>query len=1129
VKDTVAPEAPVLDVANSSTGTSTGTVVGTGTKEDPIVVAADGKIDIKVDADTEWRYSVDGGLNWVQGTPDGIPSANLAEGNNTIQIVQVDKAGNISPPKQIEIVKDTVAPEAPVLDVANSSTGTSTGTVVGTGTKEDPIVVAANGNVNIATDIDGEWRYSTDGGQTWKPGAAAGISAKDLVEGDNTILIVQVDKAGNASAPTSITVVKDTVAPEVPVLDLTGSVTGDHIGAVVGTGTPEDPILLGATGNLSFATDPDSSWNYSTDGGQTWKSGSAAGISADDLAEGNNSIQIVQVDRAGNMSDPTTIEVVKDTVAPTAPVTQVTAVSGTGTESDPIRMTANGSISIGTDADAQWLYSKDNGQTWLKGSGTSLTAAQLSEGSNSLQIIQLDSAGNASDPVNLTVVKDTTAAKLAVTFTQVLGYDSGNRPVVEPGGTLTFGNLEPGAKVQIWGNGYAVDYTTDSSIVVGSKFSYGYHGMEFRQVDALGNASGWTSIAFVMGWSGVVTPIVTVQVDTNPAGDCVGQGTTDDPYYVATGGLIEVGQATISSYRYSIDGGSTWKQGPAGGIQATELAEGKNTLQLVQTDSKGNVSAPVTITVVKDTIAQDLTVSLTQVAGYDASGQPVVAEGSGAELKFGNLENGGKVQYSLSATGPWIDVGSSDSQSLDALLSQHGATQLYFRQLDVFGNVGNETQLNLDYVATGTAADYVTSDLLSIHVTATSTGNTVGTGTQADPYYMGNGGLIEIGHGTASGFLFSTDGGQTWTQGTGTGITASALAEGSNTLQVIQIDSNGNASQPGTITVVKDSTAAALQVSLTQVAGYDENFLAVVVDGDGSVFKFGNLEAGAKVQYSWYNQAPWYDLPTTDGIGAGDLGSGGGLKHYYFRQVDQFGNASEGTEIVFQLERSWTDQTYVTYPSLAIDVTTNAQGDVLGTGTESNPYYVAGSGAIDIGQGGFAAGYLYSLDNGQTWVQGTGSVIHADALVEGTNTLQIIQIDNNGSTSKPETITVIKDTMAEKLSVTLTGLAGFDADGVPIFDLANAGGQFHFNNLEAGAHIELSNGDQSAWMNLGTSETIDIASFPWSNFGKDDVLLRQVDASGNVGETIHFTFWVDNSGTNTTVVTPGTTYSPLGI
>ncbi len=117
---------------------------------------------------------------------------------------------------------------------------------------------------------------------------------------------------------------QDTVAPAAPATQVTGG---------KGTGTVDDPIIINGTGSVQVGVEDGSDWRYSKDGGVTWTPGTGSGIPGTDLNEGNNTIEIVQEDQAGNRSPATTIEVVKDTVAPAAPATQVTGGKGTGTVS----------------------------------------------------------------------------------------------------------------------------------------------------------------------------------------------------------------------------------------------------------------------------------------------------------------------------------------------------------------------------------------------------------------------------------------------------------------------------------------------------------------------------------------------------------------------------------------------------------------------------------------------------------------------------------------------------------------------------------------------------------------------------------------------------------------------------
>ncbi|MFM8745887.1 MAG: beta strand repeat-containing protein [Aestuariivirga sp.] len=137
-------------------------------------------------------------------------------------------------------------------------------------------------------------QYSADNGMTWS-------SSFTPVEGSNTVLVRQIDVAGNVSTATSFTFTLDTAAtaPSVALTTDSGSSSTDRItsnGALTVSGTEAGAAV-----------------QYSTDGGVSW-SGSFTPV------EGPNVVQVRQIDVAGNTSAATSFAFTLDAIAPNAPV-----------------------------------------------------------------------------------------------------------------------------------------------------------------------------------------------------------------------------------------------------------------------------------------------------------------------------------------------------------------------------------------------------------------------------------------------------------------------------------------------------------------------------------------------------------------------------------------------------------------------------------------------------------------------------------------------------------------------------------------------------------------------------------------------------------------------------------------
>jgi uncharacterized repeat protein (TIGR03803 family) len=121
-------------------------------------------------------------------------------------------------------------------------------------------------------------------------------------DGLHTVTVEEVDPAGNISTA-SLSFTLDTIAPALPTLALlhdTGVSNSDHI-----TSDPTITYLLSAIGDTLL---------YRTDGGSY--SAVAPTFATDHSADGPHTVSIEEVDAAGNISSPTNLSFMLDTIAP---------------------------------------------------------------------------------------------------------------------------------------------------------------------------------------------------------------------------------------------------------------------------------------------------------------------------------------------------------------------------------------------------------------------------------------------------------------------------------------------------------------------------------------------------------------------------------------------------------------------------------------------------------------------------------------------------------------------------------------------------------------------------------------------------------------------------------------------
>ncbi|MDP2286130.1 MAG: hypothetical protein Q8L06_18470, partial [Pseudohongiella sp.] len=316
---------------------------------------------------------------------------------------------------------DTAAPSAPSLTLASDTNNGSDS-------------ITSNGTINIAgLESDAVWQYNFDGGSVWTDGVDSSVS----VEGDGVVAIHvrQLDLAGNISNTSSLSFTLDTAAPSAPSLSLAAD-----------TNIGSDNITNSGAINVA-GLESDATWQYSLDG-STWSNGSGSSVSVE--GDGSKSIQVRQMDVAGNVSASGSLSFTLDTAAPSAP--SLTLASDTNLGSDSI--TSNGTINVaGLESDATWQYSLD-GSTWTNGSGSSVSVE--GDGSKTVQVRQMDVAGNVSSAGSLSFTLDTaapSAPSLSLASDTNLGSDS-----ITSNGTINVAGLESDSTWQ-----YSLDGSTWSN------------------------------------------------------------------------------------------------------------------------------------------------------------------------------------------------------------------------------------------------------------------------------------------------------------------------------------------------------------------------------------------------------------------------------------------------------------------------------------------------------------------------------------------------------------------------------------------------------------------------------------------------------------------------------------------
>ena len=295
-------------------------------------------------------------------------SRTLGQGAKSINALATDVAGNqgtASTNKNFTI--DTVASTTTVDAITSLSNDTGiAGDFITNAASQTIQGTFTGGNLGGGESI----QVSADGGVAWvtatvnnKAGtwSASGVT---LQSGTNTLLTRTVDSAGNVTSGASQSYTLDTVAlaPGVALTSDTGSSNTDRI-------TKDGTLTISAENGATI--------QYSSNNGTTWTNSFTP-------VQGSNTVQVRQIDVAGNTSAATTFSFTLDTIAPNAPGVALTSDTGS---SNSDRITNNAALTLTTlEANATVQYSTDNGQTWT----SSFTPVQ---GSNTVLVRQVDFRG----------------------------------------------------------------------------------------------------------------------------------------------------------------------------------------------------------------------------------------------------------------------------------------------------------------------------------------------------------------------------------------------------------------------------------------------------------------------------------------------------------------------------------------------------------------------------------------------------------------------------------------------------------------------------------------------------------------------------------------------------------------
>ncbi|MBE3667743.1 hypothetical protein BOO25_02135 [Vibrio navarrensis] len=400
--DTTAPDAPQISLGTDSGSfaddflTNKGDFTVAGTEEGATV-----------------EYFVNG--EWTTTAPTPV------EGDNTIIVRQTDAAGNTSGSSTLTFTLDTTAPDAPQISLDTDSGSLADDFLTNKG---DFTVTGTEDGATVEYFVNGEWT----------------TTAPTPVEGENTIIVRQIDAAGNTSGSSTLTFTLDTTAPDAPQISLDTD-----------SGSFADDFLTNKGDFTVAGTEEGATVEYFVNGEWT--------TTAPTPVEGANTIIVRQTDSAGNVSGSSTLTFTLDTTAPDAP--QISLDIDSGSLADDF-LTNKGDFTVaGTEEGATVEY-------FVNGEWTT-TAPTPVEGENTIIVRQTDAAGNTSASSTLNFTLDTSAETGTVSVDPITSDDviteTEKNQTITVTGSATGGDIKTGDVITaiINGNEYKGSVSEDGT------------------------------------------------------------------------------------------------------------------------------------------------------------------------------------------------------------------------------------------------------------------------------------------------------------------------------------------------------------------------------------------------------------------------------------------------------------------------------------------------------------------------------------------------------------------------------------------------------------------------------------------------------------------------------------------
>ncbi|MGE7364658.1 Ig-like domain-containing protein, partial [Staphylococcus cohnii] len=312
----------------------------------------------------------------------------------TILTATASKGGKTSEVSDQITVTDATAPDAPVINPITSKATQVTGTAEPNST----VTVAFSGGGKVSVSADSQGKYTVD------------IPSGVTLQGGEVFKAIATDKAGNESS-VATRIVTDVTAPNAPILNDVNSNSKQLTGQAEANSTVSVTFPSGEVAE----TVADQDGNFTVD------------IPANEGLQGGETIVATSKDKAGNVSQKGSTQVI-DATAPDAPqISHVTSVStevkGTAEANSTVSVTFPSGKVVETKADQDGNFT------------VTIPENEGLQGKETISATSKDSAGNVSHAGSTTVTDATAPAP--PTVNGVTSQDKNISGTAEPNSTIT--------------------------------------------------------------------------------------------------------------------------------------------------------------------------------------------------------------------------------------------------------------------------------------------------------------------------------------------------------------------------------------------------------------------------------------------------------------------------------------------------------------------------------------------------------------------------------------------------------------------------------------------------------------------------------------------------------------------